>query len=123
MEKIINLLVLDDDFLFLEYFATLIKQNFDNICVIKASCLKELDDLLKSNVIDIACLDIHLAADESGIEASEKLKKINPDIPLIFITGYSFENLSNLNAIACLAKPIQLIQLKEAINKSLKLQT
>ena len=40
------------------------------------------------NVIDAVLLDVMLG-DESGIDTLKKIKELNPDIPVIMITGYA----------------------------------
>lgn len=72
------------------------------------------------NTIDIAFLDIEMPI-MSGLELAEKLNKINPDIKLIFVTGfkeYAYEAFG-VNAVSYLLKPFTDEMIKNAIERFL----
>lgn len=74
----------------------------------------------ESNSVDIAFLDIEMPV-MSGLELAEKLNKINPDIKLVFVTGfkeYAYEAFG-VNAVSYLLKPFTDEMVKNAIERFL----
>lgn len=86
MKKIGKILIVDDDSLVLEA----LHQTFlDDYEVVQASSGSEaLVILNKSNDIDAIILDIKMAKMD-GLQTASKIKEINPNIPIIFHTGYA----------------------------------
>ncbi|MBC2713555.1 MAG: response regulator [Desulfosarcina sp.] len=86
------------------------------------SAFTEEEDALnhaRSHEVDLAILDIKLKK-MSGIEVLEELKKINPDIRAIMLTGYptletARESL-NLGAGEYCVKPIDKEELEEKVD-------
>lgn len=66
-------------------------------------------ELIESNQYDVALCDIFLNGDGSGFDLFDQIKKIDPDLTTIFITGYmeevSTEELIKKEAYALLIKP------------------
>ena len=54
---------------------------------------QEALDLLKAQTIDLVILDFNLP-DMNGLDVLAGIKKINPDMPVIFMTGYGSETIS-----------------------------
>ena len=54
---------------------------------------QEALDLLKAQSADLVILDFNLP-DMNGLDVLAGIKKINPDIPVIFMTGYGSETIS-----------------------------
>jgi two-component system, NtrC family, response regulator HydG len=58
----------------------------------------------------IAILDIKMPR-INGVELAQELRKANPDVSIVMITGYARDELVNealrLNVEACLAKPVR----------------
>lgn len=72
---------------------------------------------LKSSEADIAILDIDMP-EMNGISLAIRLKEINPDISIIFLTGYSHYAVEafKIHAQGYLLKPINKEQLKNEIS-------
>lgn len=72
----------------------------------------------KSNPLDVAILDIKLKK-MSGVEVLEELKKINPEVRVIMLTGYpSLETAREslkLGASEYCVKPIDKSELEEKV--------
>ena len=72
---------------------------------------------------DIIFLDIKMP-DIDGVKTFEEIHKINPEIPVIMITGYSVEELIqealNKGAYACLTKPFDVEKILEVMGKVLE---
>lgn len=54
---------------------------------------QEALNLLKTQTVDLVILDFNLP-DMNGLDVLAGIKKINPDIPVIFMTGYGSETIS-----------------------------
>ena len=54
---------------------------------------QEAIDFLKTSSTDLIILDFNLP-DMNGLEVLAEIRKINPDIPVIFMTGYGSETIS-----------------------------
>lgn len=118
-----KLSVIDDEHIVLERLIKMIEKINDNNLVLE-STFNNGDDAfnhLSINPPDILITDIHIPF-ISGIELSKMLKKINPLIKIIIITGY--EELSyakeaiNLEVVGFISKPISYEELKEVIEKA-----
>ncbi len=74
-------------------------------------------DYAKQSPPDIAFLDIHVGKD-SGLDVAKKLKKINPDVNIIFTTGYSEYAMDaiSLHASGYLMKPVEVEDIKKQID-------
>ncbi|MCR4789831.1 MAG: response regulator [Treponemataceae bacterium] len=72
---------------------------------------------LEENKVDVAILDIDMP-DMKGIELAEKMKEIQPDIEIIFATGYSSYAMEayKQNAVAYLMKPVSRENLEEELS-------
>lgn len=76
----------------------------------------EAIEYIKSNGVDIAFLDIEMIQ-MSGVELAEELKKINPDVNVIFSTGYGhYRDVAfDMHASGYLVKPITVEKVKKEI--------
>jgi len=74
-------------------------------------------EYMKNNRADIALLDIDMP-EMNGINLAVKLKQLNPDIAVIFLTGYSQYAVEafKIHANGYLLKPINKERLQEEIN-------
>ncbi len=68
---------------------------------------------------ELIIMDILLAGEINGIEAAKEIKKVS-DIPLIFMSGYSDDDIreeaESLNPVAYMVKPLNKAELKSIIN-------
>ena len=81
-----KILVLDDDPNLLEIIRLRLKSNgFD---VLIADTGENALKLMETNVFDVAVLDMKLEDDETGLDVFENIKKIDSELPVIFLTAY-----------------------------------
>ncbi|MFP4383805.1 MAG: response regulator [Spirochaetia bacterium] len=69
-------------------------------------------ELARHEKIDAVIMDINLRGEVKGIEAAEQLKNINPDLKVIFVTGYedqtSYEKAMKLKPAGFIRKPFMI---------------
>jgi DNA-binding NtrC family response regulator len=123
--KNINILIVDDDSNFCEIFkAELEEMNYST--VVKYNGVQAID-YVKENSIDIIFIDIKMP-DLNGFEVYQAIKKLNPNLDAIMITGYQNEtqvlhqiNLAfKKNLYACFYKPIKFEEINSTIKKILR---
>lgn len=83
-----KILCLDDEPLALKMLQISIEKVKPDAQVLAFSKQKELIAEAEANGCDIAFLDIHMRG-MTGVEVAKKLKKINPKMNIIFVTGFS----------------------------------
>lgn len=72
--------------------------------------------------IDLIVMDIVMPR-KDGIESFREITKIHPDAKIIFVSGYSNSNLSELNEYQILSKPFNPLEIIKNIRKSLAADT
>lgn len=83
-----KVIAVDDEALLLEDFVGVL-ETIDEIKQIKSFTKEQAAiDYVKENRIDVAMLDVQMPA-MGGIILAEKLSEIQPDINVIFVTGYA----------------------------------
>lgn len=85
MPKLGKLLIVDDDPLVLESLYQVFTDDYEVILV--SSGLETINTLQGSDDIDAIILDIRMAKMD-GLETAKRIREINPDLPIIFYTGY-----------------------------------
>lgn len=99
--------------------------------VTTAESEKKAEEILKTNVPDLAIVDLMMERMDGGFVLCYNIKKKNPDVPVIMVTGVTRETgmefdaatddeRSWLKADAILAKPIRFEQLQREIDRLLK---
>lgn len=116
MDKI---LIIDDDKEFIEELKEFLK-GYNIVEALNAS--KALAEIKRPNDIGLIFLDMRLP-DMDGIELLKKIKKIQPDIKIIIITGYGskeivLEALHN-KADDYIEKPLELANVRFLVDKFL----
>ncbi len=81
----VNLLLIDDDTSFLKDASEILKADFN---VITAEGGKKGINAFQSDYFNVVLLDLMLP-DMHGFEVLEKIKEMNPFVPVIIITGYA----------------------------------
>ena len=108
-----NIAICDDNKYFIEEFKSILKKDKRISTIYEYNKSNELLDSVKNNefIIDAVFMDIELGGSENGIEVGSELYKLNPNIPIIYITGYHdrfdqemFLNESNL--VGYMTKPV-----------------
>ena len=104
-----NILIVDDDKSISTTLKLIFKKNGFNVDVVESA--KKSIDKVKDNKFHIVFVDIILP-DMDGVSLLASLKKIDPDIRFIIITGYASLETSigalNKGASAYLTKPLNL---------------
>ena len=122
-----TVLIVDDDFDFLNQLEIMLSMNFN---VIKAGGQYEAEELLKTENPDIAVIDLMMENTDGGFALSYHIKQTKPSIPVIIVTsvasetGINFADVSEeerswIKADAFLAKPVRYEQLKKEIDNLL----
>lgn len=113
-----RILVVDDDESTLESMKQLLKA--DHHTVTTAVSAREAQQLFKQQVFDLVIAD-YLMPSASGNELATNIWREAPSQPFLLMTGY-FENIVNsgIPIEAILPKPFGLIELREAIARTLR---
>lgn len=71
---------------------------------------------------DVVILDIRMPPGINGVETAQRIRELEPDVPILFVTGYSDMTLDELKAqvppgerTRCLTKPIIFYRLPEIL--------
>jgi len=115
-----NILLVDDDKEFRDEF----RDYLEDYEVIEASNGEQALKLLrKPNVIDLVILDVMMPG-LRGTEVLNEMKKIDPDLGIIILTGYSSENVAiealKGHADDYMQKPVDIDKAKEIIERLLE---
>ena len=112
-----RVLLVDDDLALLEIFADLLTNR--SMTVLTATSIADAMAIAESQPLDVALVDIRLG-DENGRELATKLKMINKDLPIIYMTGYatSIQRIRRHENFDILKKPFTLEDALIAIEKS-----
>ena len=114
-----TLLIVDDEAGPRESLRIVFKDRYH--CVL-ASCAREGIECARQHTVDVAILDIRMP-DLSGVEVLRELKKIDPDIEVIMLTGYETVETARaalrLGAADYLNKPFDVFSIRELIEQCL----
>lgn len=117
-----NILIVEDESIVameIEAYLSSLGYNIVAIC----STAQSAYEIALSNDIDLILMDIYLI-DSNGIDATSKIKKVKPDLPVIFLSAYMDEDTINraiaVNPQAYLIKPFNRTELAVAIKIGLK---
>lgn len=116
-----RILVIDDDELVTTSLKRALSQSGYNVYI--ASSGKSGLKVIEEHEPDMVLLDIFLG-DLNGMEVLKKIQSLNPDLPVVMITGFADVQTAvsaiKMGAIDFILKPINLDQLELIINKTLK---
>lgn len=114
----IRALVVDDEAVVREFFVQFLA--LDNIEVKQASDGLEAIELANKEKFDIVFLDVRMP-NMGGIETLRQLKKLDPGIKCVMITGYesdeSLEQAKKEGAIASIQKPLDLSKINSLLKE------
>lgn len=121
-KKLVRIVIIEDDDIIRESFATLINANKDYICVSNYNNCEEAIQKLESDKPDIILMDISLPG-ISGIEGIKRIKNVKPNIEIITVTVHE-ENDKVFDALCAgatgyLTKNISPKRMIDAINEVL----
>ncbi len=118
--KEIKILVVDDDPSIRNMLEIVLRKNKYDVTLAKDG--SQALEILKKRTFDLVISDIKMP-DISGISLLQRLKTINPEIPVIMITAFASTNdaveAMKLGAEDYISKPFNLEELKLIIEKSL----
>lgn len=110
--RMYSVLVCDDDEIslevnqkYIELYGKRLNRHFQ--CFSFMEYEKELENLIMRNTFDVALLDIQFP-NKNGIEIAKLLQKVNPTIPILFITNYTeYKEIAiDMIAVGYLEKPV-----------------
>lgn len=82
-----SVLIVDDELLIADHIAFMIKEIYNDVNIVIAGSSIEALNLLKTNDIDFAFLDIRIGSSNEGIDLGKLFDK--QQIPFAFLTAYS----------------------------------
>ncbi len=102
-----RILCVDDERLALQMLEQAVKKAKPEAQVLAFKFQDELIDEAAKNGCDVAFLDIHMRG-MNGVEVAKELKKINPKMNIIFVTGFSEHtgDAMRLHASGYIMKPV-----------------
>lgn len=112
-----NVIVVDDERIILAVESAEIRKALPDASVESFQSADDALEYAKNNKVDIAFLDINLE-EGTGLELSQALQKLNPQVNVIFCTGYSEYAVQafDLYCSAYLLKPVTADRLREALS-------
>ncbi len=115
-----GLLVVDDDRTIVRIFQRCFEAS--NIAVYSAASGAEALQVVREMQPDVVVLDMVLP-DQSGLSTYDEIRKISPDIPIIFITaaGSSESTIESIQrgAMDFLSKPLDMARIREVVRQAL----
>lgn len=116
-----NVLVVDDE----DYILVLLEEVLQVLGYrpLTASNAAAALDIIASNCVDLVITDMDMPG-MSGMELLQKVKGVNPQLPIIFITGYGVDRAARAaqeyGADGFLGKPFHIEDLRRCISRLLK---
>jgi CheY-like chemotaxis protein len=115
----LRILVVDDKFIIKDVFDLTLGKLGHHITWIDNA--KEALEVVKGD-FDIVFLDI-IMPDSDGVSLLEKIKKVNPEVPVVMMSGYSVEEkrqkIRELGVALCLDKPFSLEEVRQIIKEAI----
>lgn len=113
-----NVMAVDDERLALKALVDAIEKADPGAHVKGFSYAEDALDYAEANLVDVAFLDVEMA-DLSGVELARRLKVTNPDINIIFATGFGEyrDSAFELHASGYLTKPITVEKVKKELSE------
>lgn len=111
-----RVLLTDDEELVLEDSLYVLKDTLKDAVIVTANNYQDALELAK-NPIDVAFLDIEMT-EKNGIELAKELQEMQPNMNIIFLTGYDKYAIEAYKLRACdyLLKPLMAKDVEHAIN-------
>jgi DNA-binding NtrC family response regulator len=118
-EKIINVLLVDDEKGYINVLSNRLGKR--SINATKAFSGTQAIQMLRKKDFDVVVLDLKME-DMDGIEVLKIMKKMAPEVPVIFLTGHGSQEAARegiaFGAFDYLTKPCELSQLIEKIKQA-----
>ncbi|MBP6218834.1 MAG: response regulator [Oligoflexales bacterium] len=112
------ILIVDDDDVILKFFKIHLNKFFSKIIVV--SHQRGIEKIFQEKNIDLVIADVYLSS-TTGFKVAQKIKKIDPTIPILFISGGAIEEAerSTMGTSGFLKKPFSMEELHDFIRKGL----
>ncbi len=118
-ERIIKVLLVDDEKGYINVLSNRLSKR--SINATKAFSGTQAIQILRKNDFDVVVLDLKME-DMDGIEVLKIMKKMAPEVPVIFLTGHGSQEAARegiaFGAFDYLTKPCELSQLIEKIKQA-----
>ena len=118
-ENIIKVLLVDDEKGYLNVLSNRLSKR--SIEATKAFSGTEAIQILRKKDFDVVVLDLKME-DMNGIEVLKIMKKMAPELPVIFLTGHGSQEAAMegiaLGAFDYLTKPCELVELMDKIHEA-----
>ncbi len=122
-DKIIKVLLVDDEKGYINVLSNRLSKR--SINATKAFSGIQAIQILRKNDFDVVVLDLKME-DMDGIEVLKIMKKMAPEVPVIFLTGHGSQEAARegiaFGAFDYLTKPCELSQLIEKIKQAYQYQ-
>jgi DNA-binding NtrC family response regulator len=116
-----NILVVDDEPNVLITYRLILQQQGYQVSAAMSS--DEARKLLADQRVDLLLCDLSLEKQESGFDVIEYAREIDPDMPMVLLTGYATQDANDRaeeRGIPVLFKPIDIKQLLQTISELLR---
>ena len=115
----LKILICDDEEGVRESLTLIVERDYESI--LAASAADAVSIVRNEKDIKAVLMDIKMP-DKTGLEALKEIKKINPDLPVIMITGYQSTEMAaeaiKHGALDYIIKPINSAAVLSSINKA-----
>ncbi len=115
----IRIILIDDEYYSLLWLKKLLETEYHDAEVIGVyqDAIQLLDNITSLSP-DVIFLDVQMP-DINGLELAVQIQELNPNVSIVFVTGYSSyaRNAFDLEAVDFIMKPIKLKRLKKTIER------
>lgn len=112
-----RIMIVDDERKIASLYASILEGAGYEVTHIVGDGLEAVNTIKKNQNVDLVIMDQKMPK-MSGIEATDKIKQIKPDIKVIMISAYEIPRSNRGAFAAILEKPISKSQLLESIRKA-----
>jgi two-component system response regulator HydG len=114
-----SILVVDDDIAHRTMLRILLEWEFE---IVEADCGSKAIEKIRNEPFDLVLMDVCMP-EISGVEALDRIKATNPEVPVVMMTAYSSAETANRamekGAYDYLTKPFDFDNLKLTIEKAM----
>ena len=124
MQQKVKILAIDSDEIILKSIRKVFG-NDEDIDFVITTCNTAMEGLklIRNDIYDLVLLDLVMPG-INGIELMKRIKKINPDIPIVILSGYSskssYSDVISNGAENLLLKPFTTAELKSVVSNIFK---
>ena len=124
MQQKVKILAIDSDEIILKSIRKVFG-NDEDIDFVITTCNTAMEGLklIRNDIYDLVLLDLVMPG-INGIELMKRIKKINPDIPIVILSGYSskssYSDVISNGAENLLLKPFTTTELKSVVSNIIR---